>query len=334
MKYFADDAAAAITRNGTTATISRDPAGRRQSVTSTGTNAAGTETKHYADSSDNPAWSSRKQGTQTITTRYESTIGGDLALTITDNNVELALSNPHGDVVATVPVTGTGAGQGITGWAQYDEYGNQPSEPVNTGATSYGWHGADQRAVDTSGLILMGARLYNSVNRLFTSRDPVQGGNSTSYAYLQDPVGMSDITGLWNWGKALGIASTISGFIPGPAGIISSAAFGYSSAIAYRLSGNRAAARRMAISTTIGLVVPKYASAFTKLRKIKKVRRIGKRTVTTRRTVSIRRGHAITKKNYKRMKRVDTVRMNAYKFAYNRDHYVNRYRYYKRKYYR
>jgi len=114
VKYFADDAAASITRNGTTSTIARDPAGRRLSVTSTGTNAAGTETKHYADNSDNPVWSSRVQGTQTITTRYESTIGGDLALTITDNNVELALSNPHGDVVATVPVAGTGAGKNET----------------------------------------------------------------------------------------------------------------------------------------------------------------------------------------------------------------------------
>ena len=209
VKYFANDAAAAITRNGTTSTIGLDPAGRRLSVTSTGTNPAGTETKHYADSSDNPAWSSRVRGTQTITTRYESTIGGDLALTITDNNVELALSNPHGDVVATVPVTGSGAGQGITGWAQYDEYGNQLSEPVNTGATTYGWHGADERAVDTSGLILMGARLYNSVTGLFTSRDPVEGGNTTSYAYPQDPVGMSDITGLWSLKRAWGAAKRV-----------------------------------------------------------------------------------------------------------------------------
>ncbi|MGP5032179.1 DNRLRE domain-containing protein [Glutamicibacter arilaitensis] len=195
VKYFADDAAAAITRNGTTSTFARDPQGRRLSVTSTGTNAAGTETKHYADDSDNPAWTSRVQGTQTITTRYESTIGGDLALTITENNVELALSNPHGDVVATVPVTGTGAGQGITGWAQYDEYGNQLSEPVNTGATTYGWHGADQRAVDTSGLILMGARLYNSHAGIFTGRDPVEGGNTTSYKYPDDPVNSSDTDG-------------------------------------------------------------------------------------------------------------------------------------------
>jgi len=197
VKYFADDEAVAITRNGTTSTIARDPSGRRLSVTSSGTAAAGTETKHYADASDNPAWTTRKQGTETITTRYESTIGGDLALTITGNTVELAVNNPHGDVVATVPLTGTGARQGITGWTQYDEYGNQLTEPVNTGATTYGWHGAAERAVDASGLILMGVRLYNSVTGLFTSRDPVEGGNTTSYAYPQDPKNSHDITGLY-----------------------------------------------------------------------------------------------------------------------------------------
>ncbi|MFJ2621294.1 RHS repeat-associated core domain-containing protein [Glutamicibacter sp. NPDC087344] len=304
VKYFADDAAAAITRNGTTSTIARDPSGRRLSVTSTGTAAAGTETKHYADDSDNPGWTTCKQGTETITTRYESTIGGDLALAITGNTVELAVNNPHGDVVATVPLTGTGAGQGITGWVQYDEYGNQLTEPVSTGATSYGWHGADERAVDTSGLILMGARLYNSVTGLFTSRDPVEGGNSTSYAYPQDPIGMNDITGLWGWSgwaKNLGRASMIAGFVPGPAGIISAALLGYASSYAYKQAGNRAASRRMFISTTIGLVVPRYASAFSKVRKVYKAQKIGKSKVWVPHLKAIRRSSAITKKNFKRV---------------------------------
>ncbi len=264
VKYFADDAAAAITRNGTTSTIARDPSGRRLSVTSTGTAAAGTETKHYADDSDNPGWTTRTQGTETVTTRYESTIGGDLALTITRSTVELAVNNPHGDVVATVPLTGTGAGQGITGWAQYDEYGNQLTEPVSTGATSYGWHGADERAVDTSGLILMGARLHNSVTGLFTSRDPVEGGNTTSYAYPQDPVGMNDITGMWGWLKRvarraapiLGRISTISGYAPSWlcsfCGAVSAISGGLSAA-SYFYTGQKAAGWGQVRSTAVGL---------------------------------------------------------------------------------
>lgn len=257
VKYFADDAAAAITRNGTTSTIARDPSGRRLSVTSTGTAAAGTETKHYADDSDNPAWTTRKQGTETITTRYESTIGGDLALTITGNAVELAVNNPHGDVVATVPLTGAGAGQGITGWAQYDEYGNQLTEPVNTGATSYGWHGADERAVDTSGLILMGARLYNSVTGLFTSRDPVEGGNTTSYTYPQDPIGKEDTSGLYSWdsfwkdvGNALVFVALVGGKI-GKAGNIFGPGVGLAGAAYYSRTGRKREAAKWAVGSII-----------------------------------------------------------------------------------
>ena len=43
----------------------------------------------------------------------------------------------------------------------------------------------------------MGARLYNSITGLFTSRDPVTGGNSTTYIYPQNTISMNDITGLW-----------------------------------------------------------------------------------------------------------------------------------------
>lgn len=76
--------------------------------------------------------------------------------------------------------------------------------------------------VDTSGQILMGARLYNSVTGLFTSRDAVEGRNTSSItcAYQQDSVRMSDITGLWRWSRrtrTLGRANLVAGFIPGPA---------------------------------------------------------------------------------------------------------------------
>ncbi|WP_171920188.1 hypothetical protein [Glutamicibacter halophytocola] len=114
---------------------------------------------------------------------------------VTNNNVELALSNPHGKVVATVPFTSTGAGQGITGRSQYYEYGNQLSDQVITGATTYGWNDADQQAVDTSGLILMGAWPCKPSEGIFLSRDPVVGGNSTSYKYPDDPVNSSDTDG-------------------------------------------------------------------------------------------------------------------------------------------
>jgi|GEM_PF-2579019 len=245
--YFDDDSAKSITRGGVTTTISEDPAGRRLNLT-TGTE---TEVKHYTDDSDNPGWSTRTVGGVATTTRYESTIGGDLALTITGGVTELAVNNPHGDTVTTIPLTGDQAGTGIEGWAQYDEYGNQLTDPVSTGATTYGWHGADQRALDASGLILMGARLYSSVTGLFTTRDPVAGGNTTTYCYPQDPIGMSDIPGLFSWGDAFTAAGMLTAYIPVyGAGIGFS--FGMAAASAYTIQGDR----RSAAGAAVGSLFP------------------------------------------------------------------------------
>lgn len=76
------------------------------------------------------------------------------------------------------------------------------SPPTNTntagqadGSLGYGWLGSEQRATDRSGLLLMGARLYNPVTGSFTSVDPVTGGNETAYGYPLDPVNGVDLDG-------------------------------------------------------------------------------------------------------------------------------------------
>ncbi|WP_425954629.1 RHS repeat-associated core domain-containing protein [Xylanimonas sp. McL0601] len=147
---------------------------------------------------------------------YGSSIGGDLGFTVTDGQATLDLADPHGDTITTVAVPATGNATGIGAVACYDEYGNQATDLAagagvdgtattadpgaktgpNTGALAYGWLGAKQRATDASGLVLMGARLYNAVTGQFTSRDPVPGGNTTAYAYPQDPVNGMDLQGL------------------------------------------------------------------------------------------------------------------------------------------
>ena len=210
VSYFDDDQARTISRGGVTTTIDLDPAGRRLTLTDSGD--GGVVTNHYVDSSDNPGWSTSTIGGDTTLTRYESTIGGDLALTITDGVVSVALSNPNGDVVATLPLNGDDAGAGITSWASFDEYGNLTSTtPANTGVNTYGWHGQSQRALDGSGLILMGVRLYNSATGAFTSRDPIDGGNTTTYAYPQDPINQHDLDGKWRkWAKRVGRTITDS----------------------------------------------------------------------------------------------------------------------------
>lgn len=273
--YYDDDSARTITRNGQTTTIGLDPAGRRLNLVGSGTDTS-TEVKHYTDDSDNPSWSVRNQGTNETTTRYESTIGGDLALTITENNVELAISNPHGDTVATLALTGDKAGTGISSWAQYDEYGNQLTNPVNTGTTTYGWHGADQRALDTSGLILMGARLYNPTTGLFTTRDPVDGGNTTTYAYPQDPIGSNDITGLWKWdwgafsrgvAKVTGVISDVASYCGLPVCKAVSVGTGLVSSGASYLAGDRHTAGNRLRKTALNALLP---AGFTKAAKVVK----------------------------------------------------------------
>lgn len=191
--YYDTDAARTIFRNGTTTTFGLDPEGRRHTVTE----GAGKDTNGYADNSDNPSWVTNTSGTTTTRSRYETVLGGDLGITITDNTAKLALSNPHGDTVTTIELPAAGNATGIDSWATYDEYGNTTRATPNTGNTTYAWHGADQRALDDSGLILMGARLYNSTTGQFTSRDPILGGNTTAYAYPQDPVNMHDVSGLF-----------------------------------------------------------------------------------------------------------------------------------------
>ena len=57
------------------------------------------------------------------------------------------------------------------------------------------WLGTHERALTGSGLMLMGARLYNPSTGLFSSTDPIYGGNVTTYGYPNDPVNSSDMSG-------------------------------------------------------------------------------------------------------------------------------------------
>lgn len=247
--YYDNDLIKTLTQNGTSTSFGLDAAGRRASSTTTpSVGSATTIERHYVDESDNPGWTSTSVGGGAATIeRFAEGLDGNLGLTITGTSVSLDVVDLHGDVVSTVDVPGSGNATGIASWMDSDEYGN-PVTPASTGTTptnaagtssglGYGWLGGKQRATDSTGLLLMGVRVYDPVTGQFTSVDPVHGGNSTAYAYPQDPVNMVDLDGqLWGWAKRkvrqgvrwagrhkADIALTAAGFVPG----LGAAALGY-----------------------------------------------------------------------------------------------------------
>ncbi|HET9654968.1 MAG TPA: RHS repeat-associated core domain-containing protein, partial [Kineosporiaceae bacterium] len=206
--YYTDDTAQAITSGSATQTFGLDPASRRltDTWTTSGTTTR-TTTRHYTDATDNPGWTEDVQGSNTVISRYTETLGGGLGAATTSVNgttsvAALFLSNPHGDITATVTLPSTGNPSGVDYFSDYMEYGAPSTgSRTGTGQLAYGWLGAAQRSADTpSGLILMGARLYDPTTGRFTSLDPVTGGNENAYTYPNDPMGSADVSGKFTTG--------------------------------------------------------------------------------------------------------------------------------------
>jgi RHS repeat-associated protein len=204
---------------GSQTTYTLDGANRRLNQTTQTDTGTSTLLRHYADSSDTPTWSVHTTAGITTTTRYNELINGHLGLTLTTTagttKARLDVVTPRGDTATSITLSNSMTGPeqtaatSIDNWTSYNEHG-QPNQTPNTtpGGTTgigYGWLGAKQRTTLDTGLVLMGARLYNSASGLFTSSDPIYGGNSTEYGYPNDPVNNSDVTGLSGSGVTNGL---------------------------------------------------------------------------------------------------------------------------------
>ena len=138
-----------------------------------------------------------------------------------------AVTNLHGDTIATI--TGTTVSTGFV-YAPFGQPINTSSGAVDlattpstrTGTTTDAWHGGAQRGYEhTNGLnqTLMGARTYLPELGIFTATDPIEGGNTTTYAYPQDPINHFDLSGTWDIWQVVSIVTTVASvlaFVPIP----------------------------------------------------------------------------------------------------------------------
>ncbi|MGH7961527.1 MAG: DUF6973 domain-containing protein, partial [Candidatus Binatia bacterium] len=204
--YYDTDAGRLLTQNGVTTTLTLDPGGRRSREVTTGDAAGTVLARHYTDTSDNPGWAVSTTETATTTSWYGASVAGDLGIEVvrTQNtsdgsdttNANLTLADPLGSIATTLAIPAAGTQPQISAVGTFDEYGNTIIASTSSGAISYAWLGAKERATNpATGLLLMGVRIYNGITGSFTSVDPVLGGNTTAYTYPQDPINKNDLSG-------------------------------------------------------------------------------------------------------------------------------------------
>ena len=192
LAYNLVDQVTGITQTGSTTSFTYDALGRRVNETAGGLTTA----RHYGDSSDNPEWTTQLSGANLTTDVYTGSLGSGLAVTTTFKGTvsaaSMQLTNLRGHVVTTLDLNSNA----VSGWSVYDSFGNPQTSQANDNLINYSSYGQQERATNTTGLILMGARVYNPETNQFTSKDPIKGGNENPYTYPNDPINGSDFSGL------------------------------------------------------------------------------------------------------------------------------------------
>ncbi|MDI2130549.1 LamG-like jellyroll fold domain-containing protein [Yinghuangia seranimata] len=127
------------------------------------------------------------------TSRFARAPGGDLLSTATGSASQIAISDQHGDVIASLD----SSNYSLAGSKTYDPYGKVTAQAGTN--TSIGYQGGYTDSA--SGQVNMASRWYDPDTAAFDSRDtwtldPDPSGMANRYAYATgDPLGNTDIDG-------------------------------------------------------------------------------------------------------------------------------------------
>jgi RHS repeat-associated protein len=194
--YYSDGTDNTLTQGSTEVTNNLDP-DERTSEQITAVN--GTTTHDVLNYYDNDGTSPAYDLDQTTNTedRYIPDISGNTTAIWTDNeNTNTAsftyqLNNFQGSIVAQASgATGT---TGLESATPVTEYG----VPTTATPAKYSWLGGKERDTElASGIVAMGARVYDPYTGTFLQPDPIPGADANNYGYTDgDPVNETDLTG-------------------------------------------------------------------------------------------------------------------------------------------
>jgi RHS repeat-associated protein len=189
LTYYANDMVRSQAQSGRTMTWTLEPDGRLRGWTDSVGNL--TSTNHYAGGGDSPSWIGVSDGSWS---RNLPSLDGGLGVIQTSaGDVDLQITNLHGDTVATI----TDATTAVSPDAYFESTEFGAPRSTNPVTPRYGWLGSKQRSADDlAGIVLMGARLYLPSTGRFLQVDPVAGGSANAYDYVdQDPLNAFDLDG-------------------------------------------------------------------------------------------------------------------------------------------
>ncbi len=193
--YYANDLVQSIQSGAGAARLyGLDPLLRLTTQTDGTAPGAVVHTNHYNGDGDSPSWIAETADGSTWTRVVPDLGAGVFALQAgapSSPSTSYQLVNLHGDVVAVTSSDPAAASPVST--QEQTEFG--VPRPGGS-STRYGWLGSRQRPTDTTGLVLMGLRLYTPSQGRFLQVDPVPGGSANAYDYVdQNPIGASDLSG-------------------------------------------------------------------------------------------------------------------------------------------